>query len=76
MHGDATNLKEQGDRLFTQKQPLDLRNQDIAENFYPERADFTVNRSIGADFAEHLTTGYPSMVRRDLGNSFGSMLRP
>lgn len=76
LHSDAKSLKERGDALFAQKRTLDSRNQEIADQFYPERADFTVNRDLGTDFAEHLMTGYPSMVRRDLGNSLGSMLRP
>lgn len=76
LHTDAKSLRERGDRLFSQKQTLDSRNQDIADHFYPERADFTVVRDLGEDWADHLTTGYPSMVRRDLGNSLGSMLRP
>lgn len=76
MHTDCKALCDRGDRLFQQKRPLDSRNQDIADQFYVERADFTVVRDIGADWADHLTTGYPSMVRRDLGNSLGSMLRP
>ena len=76
LHTDAKSLKERGDRLFSAKASFDRRNQDIAENFYPERADFTVARDVGDDFAGHLMTGYPVMVRRDLGNSIGSMLRP
>ena len=76
MHTDAKSLKERGDRLFSQKRVLDARNQEIAWHFYPERADFTAKRSEGEDWADHLMTGYPSMVRRDLGNSLGSMLRP
>lgn len=76
LNSDAKSLRERGDRLFSQKRPLDSRNQDIADNFYPERADFTVSRDIGDGWADHLTTGYPSMVRRDLGNALGSMLRP
>lgn len=76
LHSDAKSLKEQGDRLFEAKRPFDRRNQDIAENFYPERADFTTVRDLGDDFAGHLMTGYPVMVRRDLGDSLGSMLRP
>lgn len=73
---DAKSIKEQGDRLFAEKGPWDTRNQDIADNFYVERADFTVTRDIGDEYADHLITGYPAMVRRDLGNSLGSMLRP
>lgn len=76
IHSDAKSLRERGDRLFSQKSSLDSRNQDIADHFYPERADFTVTRDIGDEWADHMVTGYPSMVRRDLGNSLGSMLRP
>lgn len=76
MHSDARSLVSRGDALFSQKHTLDSRNQDIADHFYPERADFTTTRDLGFDFAGHLTTGYPSLVRRDLGNSIGSMLRP
>lgn len=76
MHSDAKSLRERGDRLFSQKATLDSRNQDIADHFYPERADFTVTRDPGDEWASHLVTGYPSMVRRDLGNSLGAMLRP
>lgn len=76
MHTDAKSLRERGDRLFAKKRTLDARNQEIAEHFYPERADFTTPRDMGEDFAGHLSTGYPSLVRRDLGNSLGAMLRP
>jgi hypothetical protein len=76
MHQDAKSLKRRGDHLFSAKAPLDSRNQELADNFYPERADFTVTRDVGTDWAEHLMTGYPAQIRRDLGNSLGSMLRP
>lgn len=76
LHTDAKSLRDRGDRLFAVKLPIDRKNQDIAENFYLERADFTVTRQVGEVYADHLSTGYPVMVRRDLGNSFGSMLRP
>jgi hypothetical protein len=39
LHSDAKSLKERGDRLFSAKASFDRRNQDIADNFYPERAD-------------------------------------
>lgn len=76
LNTDAKALKERGDRLFAAKSTFDRRNQDIADHFYPERADFTVSRDPADDFAGHLMTGYPVMVRRDLGNSIGAMLRP
>ncbi len=73
---DAKALIAQGDQLFSKRGALMSLWQNISENFYPERADFTVTRSLGDDFAENLTTSYPTLVRRDLGNSFSSMMRP
>lgn len=69
-------IREIGDRLFTQRKSLLSLWQEIALNFYPERADFTSSRHVGAEFAEHLMTGVPSLARRDLANSLSSMLRP
>ena len=64
-----------GDALFSQKQIVDNLHQEIAENFYPERADFTTERTIGDEFAEHLYTSYPVIARRELGNMMSSSLR-
>lgn len=65
-----------GDRLFTARSPLLSTWQDFAMNFYPERADFTTQRSIGTQYASHLVTGQPVMARRDMANSLSAMLRP
>jgi hypothetical protein len=73
---DAKQLYELAVDQFTKKQPLNSLHQEIADNFYVERADFTVNRSIGTDFAAHLMTSYPMQCRRSLGDQFGVMLRP
>lgn len=62
--------------LFSAKLTLDSRNQEIAENFYIERADFTVTRDIGNIFADHLFTSYPLTASRDLSDQMGAMLRP
>jgi hypothetical protein len=72
----AKDLIAQGDRLFSKRQPIMSLWQTMADNFYPERADFTTQRGIGEAFADHLTTSYPLLARRDLGNSFSAMLRP
>lgn len=63
------------DDLFSKRSSLMLRWQEIAENFYPERADFTVRRDVGDVFAENLSTSYPIMCRRNLGDQIGTMLR-
>jgi len=72
---DAKTVKAQADYLFTKRSSLNDLWQQIADNFYPERAWFTVTREPGDEFASHLMTGFPVMARRDLGNAFGSMLR-
>lgn len=70
------DLIQQGDKLFTKKAPFDSLCQTIAENFYPERADFTTTRSLGEEFAANLMSGFPVLARRDLANALSSMLRP
>lgn len=73
---DAKLLLSTGQMLFSKKMPLTTLHQEIAENFYPERADFTMIRSMGMDFAANILTSYPAMCRRELGNQFSTMLRP
>lgn len=73
---DSKKLRGLADDLFAKKAPLNSLWQEISDNFYPERATFTLTRSLGADFAASLMTSYPILCRRDLGNQFGSMLRP
>lgn len=73
---DAKTLIQQGDFLFGKRSQLMTFWQDVAENFYPERADFTVSREVGDTFAENLMSSRPLLVRRELGNAFSAMLRP
>lgn len=75
MDQNARELIKQGDQLFGKRSSLLSLWQEIALNFYPERADFTVTRNVGDEFADHLMSSYPILARRDLGNSFSSMLR-
>lgn len=69
-------ILNQGEQLFGKRGSLLSLWQTIADNFYPERADFTTVRNVGEEFADNLTTSYPILARRDLGNAFGAMLRP
>jgi hypothetical protein len=73
---NAKELYGQGERLFSQRSSLMLLWQELAEHFYAERADFTYIRSLGTDFAGNMMTSYPMMVRRDLQDQIGQMLRP
>lgn len=75
----STNIQTvlgRGRQLFDKRSALLSMWQEIAENVYPERADFTTVRNLGAEFADNLMTSYPVVARRDLGNAFGAMLRP
>lgn len=69
-------IYEYAQHLFEQKSQFDRLCQELAENFYPERADFTFQREVGDEFAGHLMTSYPVLVRRDLADQVGTMLRP
>lgn len=62
-------------KQFTHQKPMLSLWQTLADNFYPERADFTEQRNVGEEFADNLLNSYPVMMRRDLGNSFAAMLR-
>ena len=70
------DLIQRGMSLWSDRQTLTTLWQEIAENFYPQRADFTVKRYIGEEFAENLYSSYPIIVHRELSTSFASMLRP
>ena len=50
--------------------------QEQAEQFYVERADFTTNRTLGEDYAAHLSSSWPILCRRELSEQVGVMLRP
>ena len=69
-------LRDLADSLFSKRSSLMSLWQEIADQFYVERADFTVSRWLGTDFAAHLSSSYPLLCRRDLGDQIGVMLRP
>lgn len=72
---DTNHLRELGNDTLTKRIPVLNLWQILAEHFYPERADFTITRNVGAELAEYLVDSYPVLIRRDLANSFSSMLR-
>ncbi|MFA7333361.1 MAG: portal protein [Kiritimatiellia bacterium] len=76
MDSRVKELIKQAEYLFGKKDPIMSLWQEIAEQFYPERADFTTNRSLGEEFAAHLMSSVPLMIRRSLGESISGMLRP
>lgn len=72
----AKELIDFSNRLFTAKQPLLTLWQEIAENIYPQRADFTTKFVVGEDFTSHLIDSFPMQLRQELGDSFSALLRP
>lgn len=68
-------LTANGDSLFAKKRPWDTLCQEIANNFYPLRSDFTTNFTLGDSFAIDVMDGYAVQARETLGNSIDAMLR-
>ncbi len=73
---DPKALIAQGDMLFAKRGTLMSFWQESAEHLYPERADFTVSRTFGTSYADNLSSSYPIILRRELGDMFSTMLRP
>lgn len=72
----AKELTETGDRMRSKRQPLMSLFQEIAEHFYPIRADFTQTIQLGNNYADGLSDSYPVLARQELGNTFSTLLRP
>lgn len=73
-----TNAKEHckvADGLFSKAQGWMSLAQEVCDNFYPERADYTAALNMGDDFAGDLMDSYPVMARAQLGDAIESMLR-
>jgi len=80
-HHDALEARAKkavkaAEQSFKDKQLYDLNWQKMAEIFYPERADFTRTYSAGDERYEGITTTEPMLLRRDLAQNLGAMLRP
>lgn len=73
---DAKDLRGLADHLFDKRSNFMSLCQELGENFYPQRANFTVTQELGDVYAEYLSTSYPVLVRRDLADQIGAMLRP
>jgi hypothetical protein len=72
----AKELIDLGNRLFDGKQQIDSLCQEIAEQIYPYRADFTTTITPGWDYCAHLDDSFPVLLHRELSDSLSAMLRP
>jgi hypothetical protein len=75
MDSRAKELVKIGDSLFSKKQTYDSLCQEIAEQFYPLRSDFTTTFSLGDDFSTGLMDSFSVMACNTLGDAPGAMLR-
>lgn len=73
---NARELVALGDKLFGKKAQLDELHQTVAEQIYPERANFTVSRVEGDEYATQLYDSGPPQARRDLAGAINAILRP
>lgn len=71
----AREIVEIGDSLFGARSSLMTYWQELAANFYPERADFLTRRD-ETDFWSGMMTSEPVLIRRELSNLIQSFLRP
>ena len=69
-------LIDDGNKLFTERSGIESFWQVVAEHFYPEVATFTGGGGLTGDFGNNLTTSYPQIVRRTLGDTLSALLRP
>lgn len=74
--GDVKRLVKTADELFGAKLTLHGLWQEIAELSYPERADFTVQRTLGSDFACNLINSHPLIARRESATIMSTMMFP
>lgn len=72
----VSDLLKQGDSLFTKRVGLLSLWDELALNYYPERADFQSPHTFGDDFADHLRDGAPVRFRAELASALSAMLRP
>ncbi len=74
--GDIKRLAKTADELFSAKLTLNTLWQEVAELTYPERADFTVCRNLGSDFATNLSNSHQLIARRESSTIMSTMMFP
>lgn len=73
---NVTEVLRRGDEAFEAMRPMHMLYQAIAELFYPERADFTSKASPGDERYFDVFDEEGMLLRRNLANQIGAMLRP
>lgn len=73
---NCREILQQSEKMFSRRGSWLSYCQAIADQFYPERRDFTQSLVLGDELASHLFESYPVVARRELGNALSTMLRP
>lgn len=76
LHERGKKALKAAEDAFRRKSQYDILFQKQAEIFYPERADFTQTYSDGYERYDGIITTEPMLMRRDLAQNLGAMLRP
>jgi hypothetical protein len=73
---NAEELIKLSDKLFTRKWSLDSLRQVLANEFFPERANFTQDRVDGDEYMRLTYESGPALNRRTLADAIGALTRP
>lgn len=73
---NADELLRVSDRLFSKKSSLDNLRQRLADEFFPERANFLVTRTDGEEYMRNTYESVPALNRRTLADAIGALTRP
>lgn len=76
LHARAKKAEEMAMAAFKRRALYDLLWQKQAEIFYPARADFTRTYTAGDERYDGIISTEPMLMRRDLAQNLGAMLRP
>ncbi len=76
MKSRVQELVQIGDQLYTRRFPLLTLWQQLAEQFYPPRADFTRVRYMSEEMYSYLMSGRPALAHRELSDAISAILRP
>lgn len=73
---NADELIRLSERLFSKKLSLDSLRQRLADEFFPERANFLVERVDGNEYQRNSYESVPAYNRRTLADAIGALTRP
>ena len=76
MQARGEKAKKAAEEAFKKQEVFAPLRQAQAEIFYPERADFTTEYSDASERYDGIITSEPSMMRRDMAQNLGAMVRP